>query len=165
MALLSQTLYFNDQLVAPTDAELAQIALMVNPLIQGVKPTWVAELANAPRTLSLPIADATASASAYSVTFPVDLKIKVVAVVLGCVAAAGATGTMDLEYSTDSGSTWVSMLDAAKDVKTDAGEGAKYAIDTAKVDLNPGAWIRAKAASGSGGPLSGGVAHVDWVRR
>ncbi len=163
MAVLVQTPWFNNTLLAPTDTERAQIADTATGLVGAVKAEWTCDLANTPMPLQLDVPDASASSSTYSTYRPVPFPLKIVGVDLGAVAAAGATGTMDLEYY--DGTSWTSVFSAAKDVKTGAPQAANYAPNDDACDMERGYLLRAKATSGSGGAVSGATATVWIVRR
>jgi len=165
MAALNQTPYFNDALIAPTATERAQIQDTSTGLVGAVSPVWTCDLANCPAPLQLSVPDASASSSSYSTYRPVPFPLKIVGVDLGAVTAGGATGTMDLEYSDDDGSTWASVFSAAKDVKTGAPKAADYAPNDDACDMDRGWLLRAKATSGSGGSVTGATATVWFVRR
>ena len=165
MAALNQAPWFNENEIAPTDDQQVAIANMQSALFGAVRPEWVAYLANKPTIQAHDILSVSADSSGYSVAVPLPFPIKLIGADLGCIAAAGATGTMDVEYSDDDGSTWASVFAAAKNVKAAAGTAANYAPETTAVDLDKGWLVRAKATSGSGGALTGAHANLWYVRR
>ena len=84
---------------------------------------------------------------------------------LGALTAGGATGTMDLEVSTN-GTDYTSVFAAAKDVKTGAGKTARYLPEadtdasTRTIAYTSTTYLRAKGTSGSGGTITGGKAII-----
>lgn len=77
---------------------------------------------------------------------------------VGCESAGGATGTIDLK--TDDGSTDASILNAAEDVKTAAGTCSRVAPEDGSEDVDYNTEIYITGASGGGGSLVGGQAHL-----
>jgi len=77
---------------------------------------------------------------------------------VGCESAAGATGTMDVY--TDDGSSDATLLDAPEDVKTAAGAGRRVAPEDGSEEVAYGTEVYIQGASGSGGTLVGGQAHI-----
>lgn len=82
---------------------------------------------------------------------------------VGTETAAGATGTVDIY--TDDTVTDASILDAPEDVKTAAGVGQRVAPEDGSEEVDFGTEIYIQGASGAGGTLVGGQAHLYCQRR
>lgn len=87
---------------------------------------------------------------------PYPLQIQ--AIDLGCESAAGASGTMDVY--TDDGTTDASILDAPEDVQTTAGTAVRVAPEDAFEEVAYDTDIYVQGASGGGGVMVGGQAHL-----
>lgn len=161
MAVVTDPGLFGARVHRPTAAEVANITeLDEGP--SGVKGRFF-DFPVALMCVSLPIASVSADSDGYSVAWQIPFGMTLEAVDLGCISAAGATGTMDLQVSTN-GTDYTSVLAAAKDVKTGAGKSARYFPEldtdttTRTIAYTSTTYLRAKATSGSGGALAGGFA-------
>jgi hypothetical protein len=99
-----------------------------------------------------------AASSADSCRIAAPFPLRIWAADVGCEAAAGATGTVDIY--TDDGVTDASILDAPEDVKTGAGVSSRVAPEDGSEDVAYGTEIYIKGASGAAGALDGAQAHL-----
>lgn len=172
MAAVSLTSWFGAFAKRPTAAELQAAEDLEHSQASALKRKHI-EYPVVMQCVSFQTPSASAGSDTYSPVWPIPFSLSLIAADLGCNTAAGATGTMDVEVSTDNGGTWASVFSAAKDVKTAAGTMARYAVnaDTGSTsrDLTYGTGsstvlMRVKATSGSGGALAGGCG-VLWFRQ
>ncbi len=166
MAAVTDPGLFGLRVHRPTATEVANItALDEGP--SGLKGRFI-QFPVTLLPLSFSIASVSADSSGYSVAWQIPFGFTLEAVDLGCITAGGATGTMDVEVSTN-GTDYTSVFAAAKDVKTGAGKTARYLPEadtdatTRTVAYSATTYIRAKATSGSSGALTGGFA-VLYIR-
>lgn len=80
------------------------------------------------------------------------------AIDLGCESAGGATGVLDV--FADDGTSDVSILDAAEDVKTGAGTSQRVAPEDGSEDIAYGTELYLVGTSGAGGTIVGAQAHL-----
>lgn len=99
-----------------------------------------------------------AGASGSSCRMKAPRPLTIWAADVGCESAAGATGTIDLK--TDDGTTDASILNAPEDVKTAAGTCSRVAPEDGSEDVAFDTEIYITGASGGGGTLVGGQAHL-----
>lgn len=166
MAAVSLAKWFGNLLRAPSATDIANATKLENSISAQIKGQNL-EFPVAPMAITLPVAASiSASSDGYSVTWPVPFPCHLLAADLGALGAAGATGTMDVEYY--DGSSWTSVFSAAKDVKTGIGASARYApnadTDADTLSLDYGYLVRVKGSSGSGGALTGAVGIL-WIRQ
>lgn len=117
--------------------------------------------------IQLPIASSiSAGASADSLVWSPPFPIDVISVEAGAAAAAGATGTVDVQILPLGGS-YATILSAPIDVKTTAGTFVTgTVVDTDdRYKLETTGKIKAIAASGSGGALTGATVIIYFRRR
>lgn len=84
---------------------------------------------------------------------------------LGCESAAGATGTLDIQTDEALDGTFVSLLNAAEDVKTGAGTAHRVSPEVDQELVSYDTSIRLHAISGAGGTIVGAQAHLYCQRQ
>jgi hypothetical protein len=99
-----------------------------------------------------------AGASASSARVRAPFPLTVWSAQVGCEAAAGATGTVDI--LSDDATTDASILAAAADVKTAAGQCQVVTPESGKHEIAYSTELYITGASGSGGSLTGAQAHL-----
>jgi hypothetical protein len=160
MAAVTDPGLFGTRVHRPTAAQITAIRDLDNSPHSPVKSDMIA-FPTPLNAISFELASVSADSSGYSVAWQIPHGMTLEAVDLGCTAAAGATGTMDLEVSTN-GTDYSSVFLAAKDVKTGAGKTARYLPEadsgatTRTIAYTSTTYLRVKGTSGSGGALSGG---------
>jgi|GEM_PF-3571917 hypothetical protein len=108
--------------------------------------------------ISAPVASTTADSCRQKAPWP----LKVWAADLGCESSGGSAATVDLY--TDDGTTDASILDAAEDVHTAAGEAARVAPEDGSEDVEYDSDIYIKCVA-TGGTVEGAQAHLYVQRR
>jgi hypothetical protein len=150
-----------DGRVAPTSQEMADME-QYDAGIGGVNRARFHEQPACVFPLFLPVTPSVGSGvTDYGNYWTAPFPCQIEHVQAGCDAAGGATGTVDVETDEAEAGTYVTCLEAAIDVKTTAGAAcAVGSITSGKETISAGRKIRVKAVSGSGGAMTGTVAHL-----
>jgi hypothetical protein len=163
MADIDNSSFIGNHSVAPSAAQVETMR-RYDSALGNVGTAKAAEAAGAiiiALGIFIPVpASTTKSSVRYKAPFPLDI----LAVEVGCEAAGGATGTVDV--FTDDTVTDASILSAAQDVKTAAGTSTRRKPTTTSVyQLDEGDEVYIKGASGAGGTLDGAQALLYCKRR
>lgn len=162
MAQIDNSTFIGNHLVKPTEEQIETMKRYDSALgnVQHAQHHNVPASAFAIPLVKVEPVPASSNANSLRVKLP--FPVKVWAIDVGCEAAGGATGTVDV--FADDGTTDASILDAAEDVKTTAGTSVRIAPEEGSEELAAGTEVYLKGASGAGGTLDGAQA-VLWVER
>lgn len=99
-----------------------------------------------------------------SCDFSAPWPFKILAADVGCETAASDAGTVNILIDPAGGTSYVTILDAAEDVKTGAGVGQRVAPEVDSEDVAYDASIRIAQVASTAANMIGGQAHL-YVQR
>jgi len=145
--------------VKPTSTEKADLKRMDRAVMEGVRHSEMHDMPASFMIWSMAIhTPVAASSTGNSLKVNAPWPLVILAADVGCESAAGASGTMDVYVA------GASILDAPEDVKTTAGTAGRVAPEADSQGVPFGSEIFIQGASGGGGTLTGGQAHL-YIQR